>query len=218
MTKKSDHIGISWGLIAGITVILAAAGAGVAWLTTNKLQSNTSTLSTTPQPQVTNETVKPQPSVNQEQPTTEKPIEQETIEVYWLKVEQDKTTLQPVPLTLQKSADKGLMLTQAFKELLTGSTSPANTTTIPSGTKLLGLKVEKDGVHLNLSPDFATGAGSETLIGRLAQVLYTATSLDPQAQVWINVGGKPLEMLGEGDGVMVDQPMTRKLFEENFQL
>ncbi len=91
-------------------------------------------------------------------------------------------------------------------------------TTIPPGTKLLDLKVDKTGIKINLSREFGNDDGPDMLIGRLAQIIYTTTTGDPNAKVWIQVEGKPLELLGEGHGIEVAQPMTRKFFEENYQL
>jgi spore germination protein GerM len=55
------------------------------------------------------------------------------------------------------------------------------------------------------------------MTGRVAQILYTATSLQPTAKVWIDVEGKPLETLG-GEGLELKQPLTRQGFEQNFTL
>ena len=79
------------------------------------------------------------------------------------------------------------------------------------------MSVQQDGIHINLSQAFTTGGGSASMTGRVAQVLYTATSLKPNAKVWISVEGKPLDTLG-GEGLELDQPLTRQNFKQNFTL
>ncbi len=55
------------------------------------------------------------------------------------------------------------------------------------------------------------------MAGRLAQILYTATTLEPDAPVWLSVEGKPLEVLG-GEGLLLEQPLSRDRFEKDFNL
>ncbi len=190
---------LSIGFVAGVVSAILVTGGVVAWwafrnLTTS--QTSTST-PTEPSPQDPNLEVRSQ--------------------VYWLNTSGDRLKLQAIPLKMPQSADERQAIQTALEKLLAGPTNSNDTTTIPPGTKLLNLKLEKDGIHLDLSEEFSTGGGSASMSGRLAQLLYTATSNDANAHVWINVAGEPLEVLG-GEGLIVEQPMTRAWFEENYEL
>ena len=55
---------------------------------------------------------------------------------------------------------------------------------------------------------------------RLGQVIYTATALSNEANIWIQVEAKLLPYI-EGEGLMVhdedlSNPLTRKTFRENY--
>lgn len=135
-----------------------------------------------------------------------------SIEVYGLN---DDLQLVPTIVEIPKGQNEPESLTSGFNKLLTVSEKYSLKTAIPQNTKLMSLVVKEDGIHIDLSPEFTTGGGSASMIGRLGQVIYTASSLNPNSNVWINVEGKPLDILGE-EGLIVEQPMTRQLFMESF--
>ncbi|MFH7029052.1 MAG: GerMN domain-containing protein [Heteroscytonema crispum UTEX LB 1556] len=202
--KGQGNNRISSGVIATVSAAVVAVSAGVAWLTWN------SSNPPAPQPiQGTGQKVKPsdtKPPATQEQSTN----------VYWLKDTGKSFELVPQPVQIA-AGQPNQVLEAAFQDLLKGPTEGTGSTTIPQGTKLLGLKVGNDGVHVNLSEEFTSGGGSASMTGRVGQVVYTASALNPNANVFIEVNGKKLEVLG-GEGLEVDQPLTREKFQKDYQL
>ncbi|MEA5581646.1 GerMN domain-containing protein [Nodularia harveyana UHCC-0300] len=192
MNNQQGSKRISSGVIAVISAAVVAVGGGVAWLASNQ----------TPTPI--------QPSHNVTQPN------QQTPSVYWLKPSATSFDLVPQPIQLA-AIQPNQALEQAFRTLLEGPTEGTDSTTIPQGTQLLGVKTENDEVHVNLSNDFTVGGGSASMIGRVGQVVYTATTLNPNAKVYIEVDGKQLDVLG-GEGLELQQPLTRESFQQNYPL
>ncbi len=189
------------GLVASISAVLVTVGGGAGWWAWNEFQSPTTTpVPTTPQ------------ASKPVQPSAEKKVQ-----VYWLNNVNNRIEVVPSSIVLKASDEPSEILEGAFKRLLTGPADPAFGTTIPKETKLRKVALQADGIHVDLSKEFTTGGGSASMTGRVAQVLYTATTLDPAAKVWIAVEGKPLEVLG-GEGLILDQPMTRENFQKNFAL
>ena len=194
---------ISAGVVAAISATVVAVSGGVAWFS-----NQTPDLTT---PGNSSQTIK-QPI---KQSTTQQGNEQ-TASIYWLRSKENRLDLVPQPFKVA-ATQPNQVLEAAFKTLLTGPTEGTDSTTIPQGTQLLGLKTENNDVHVNLSEQFTTGGGSTSMMGRVGQVVYTATSLNPQAKVYIEVNGKPLEVLG-GEGVELVQPLTRESFQKNYPL
>ena len=202
MAKQQRERSTSAGIIAGIAAVAVVAGGGIAWWTWNNTQA--------PTPPTTPNAVQPSPTVA---PQTE-----QTAQVYWLRDTGSKQELVPQPIsTTADQQEPSTVLKTAFNDLLAGPTAQNMSTTIPAGTQVRDVQVQPDGVRVNLSSEFTSGGGSAAMTGRIAQVIYTATSLAPNAKVWIDVEGEPLEILG-GEGLVLEQPLTRQSFEENFTL
>ena len=191
MKEQQKSKGISSAVIAAVSAAVVTVGGGVAWLTSN-----------------TNQITDPPAPVT----------EIRSVDIYWLRNAGTNLKLESQRIQIKSnSRQPDRVLQTAFNQLLAGPTEGTESTTIPQGTQLLGIKVESDAVRINLSEEFTSGGGSTSMTGRLGQVIYTATSLVPKAKVYIEVNGKPLEVLG-GEGLVLNQPLTRESFNQNFEL
>ncbi len=85
---------------------------------------------------------------------------------------------------------------------------PAMFTVIPEGTRFLGLGIDAGVATVNLSREFASGGGSASVLGRLAQVVYTLTQFPTVQGVRFELDGEPVEVFG-GEGVVLAAPVGR---------
>lgn len=79
---------------------------------------------------------------------------------------------------------------------------------IPRGTVLLGVRHLDDRVEVDLSRRFATGGGISSIETRLEQLSHTLKDTEPRKDVYLNVEGRRLAVIG-GEGIEVKQPINR---------
>lgn len=208
---------IPLNVVLALSAVVVVAGGATAWWTMNSIEPE-------PLPPVPTTQATPPASsgIDTNQTNPDQPAQrvapQQRVAVYWLQLDNNQIKLAPSAIPLEQTDNSpGELLDAGMQRLLKGPADSAYTTTIPKGTQLNSLSLQADGVHLDLSKDFIQGGGSSSMQGRVAQVLYTATSHDPNAQLWLSVEGQPLEVLG-GEGLELAQPLTRQQFEQDFSL
>lgn len=110
----------------------------------------------------------------------------------------------PAPASVEK----------VVRTLLTGPTDAEARrglrSAINPGTTVLSAPVEAGIATIDLSGDFAVGAGPEQIVA-LAQVVYTATSLGGVVGVRFTLGGRPAEV-PDGDGTLSQAPLGRAAY------
>ena len=123
----------------------------------------------------------------------------------------DNAGLVPVLREIPKTQAVGAA---ALNELLAGPNDaelgarPAMYTVIPDGTRFLGLRIEGGIATVNLSREFESGGGSASVLGRLAQVVYTLTQFPTVQGVRFELDGEPVEVFS-GEGVVLSEPVGR---------
>ncbi|ESA37452.1 spore germination protein [Leptolyngbya sp. Heron Island J] len=142
-------------------------------------------------------------------------------QAYWVSIVDQQEMLLPQPLSWETQVAPETMLANTIEILLSGAVKVDDAfTTIPKDTQLLSLTITPKGIYINLSQEFAEGGGSSSIIYRVAQVIYTVTSLDPDAAVYLSVAGHLIDEaypLG-GEGLILEQPVTRQTFAKDFSI
>ncbi|PSN17928.1 spore germination protein [filamentous cyanobacterium CCP5] len=229
MENNRGFRSIPLSILVAIGIVVLASGGSAAWFTWRTLnpkppvaefptlEGQLDDLAKSPVDAIPSEPVVPDTPTKQ--PESSPTAQDVTLELYWLKDTGTAFSLTPEAITLPAEGGSETQLKSAFEQLLAKAGNPDQDafSTIPDQTRLLGLSVEPDGVHVNLSEEFRQGGGSASMTGRLGQVIYTASALNADVPVWISIEGKPLDILG-GEGLLVDQPMTRADFAADFDL
>jgi germination protein M len=118
--------------------------------------------------------------------------------------------LREIPATqaVATAAVRALLAGPNEKEL---GASPAMYTTVPDGTTLLGLSIAKGVATVDLSSEFGSGGGSASVVGRLAQLVYTLTQFSTVTGVRLELDGAPVTTFS-GEGIVLDHPLGRADF------
>ncbi|HYI45354.1 MAG TPA: GerMN domain-containing protein [Actinomycetota bacterium] len=121
--------------------------------------------------------------------------------------------------TYRDVGDTPAVARAAMESLLAGPQGPEGetgvTTTIPSGTSLLGLTIDDGVATVDLSTEFdETGLGTCCEHFPLAQVVYTLTSFDTVDEVVFHIEGETVESYGS-HGLVIEQPQTRDDYSES---
>jgi spore germination protein GerM len=136
---------------------------------------------------------------------------QAKVTAYWIEVQTKKFVA--VPVKTNDSQNSQAIAT--LSNLITAVPPKDFYSAIPSGTRVLDYAVKDRNIYLNLSQEFTGGGGSSSMRGRVIQVLYTITSLNPDANLFLSVEGQPLKYLG-GEGLELAQPLRRADFGLEF--
>jgi hypothetical protein len=78
---------------------------------------------------------------------------------------------------------------------------------------LLGLTIENGLATVDLSSEFASGGGSFSVGGRLAQLVFTLTQFESVSQVELQLNGEPVSTFS-AEGLVLDGPLSRASYEQ----
>jgi germination protein M len=107
--------------------------------------------------------------------------------------------------------------TAALQDLLAGPTEEERvrglSTSIPEGTRLLGLVVSNGIATVDLSSEYESGGGTLSMTARLAQVTCTLDRFSTVDGVRFELDGEPVDVFS-GEGIILDHPVSCGDYDE----
>jgi spore germination protein GerM len=217
---------------AALVLLLAASACGG-----DDDAADTSTTSSTPAPVTTAETTEPEttaPPTTEPAATTTTPApttEPPTSTAPPTTAPTPTTTTEPTPTTeptmvdvkvyffrgerleiAHRQVEAPAVLRGAIAEVLAGPTADDRaaglSSEIPPATTLRDVSLAEGQAIVDLSGDYESGGGSMSMMGRLGQVVFTATQFDNVDRVLFWLDGEPVEFFG-GEGIVLDEPQAR---------
>jgi spore germination protein GerM len=188
-----------------LSVVLALALPLVGGCTPDEPAEPAADNGTTPEaPTGTPETPVPEPEPE--------PAGEMTVMLYWVSAGENALGVQR---TLPESE---AIATAAVEALIAGPTDaelttwPAISSSIPAGTRLLGLTVADGIAKIDLSDEFERGGGTFSVTSRLAQVVYTLDQFPTIDAVEFYIEGTKVTTFSS-EGLELDGPQTLDDFD-----
>ena len=139
--------------------------------------------------------------------TSTTPSQRESVLAYFLMNEKLRVVGRIVEIADPAAAVEALLAGPTSAEAAAGMV-----TLIPAGTKLLSVTVTGREVRVDLTGVFASGGGSMSVLGRLAQMVFTLTQFEGIDTVRFSLDGEPITQI-TGEGLSVDG-VTRATFTD----
>ncbi len=131
--------------------------------------------------------------------------------IYFVRTTPTDFTLEPVGRQVNSRTTE-LMVSEILTQLITGPDQEEQrrglSSSIPSETQILGLRLREDEVTVDLSADFETGGGTALMFGRLYQLLYSLTQIKEINQVYLLIEGEAVTVFSN-EGLLLDNPWQR---------
>jgi spore germination protein GerM len=155
-------------------------------------------------------------------PPTPSPTPAETMTVRAYFFLDDAAGGDPALVPVQRTVPKTQATARAAMMVLLAGPSdeeraarPRIGTVIPAGTELLGIEVSDGVATVDLSGTFESGGGTLSVLGRLAQVVYTLTQFSTVDRVRFELDGEPVTVFSS-EGIILDEPGSRTTYQDEF--
>lgn len=149
---------------------------------------------------------------NEETKKTQYENENKTIKIF---VTDSKGNLRSVTRECDIEKEKSC-LKFAIQELIKSPTSweksKGLSSEIPSSTKIISIREGDSNIFVDLSSDFESGGGAESLYIRIHQLIKTIIA-NTNKPAYLYINGKQADVIG-GEGIMIKQPLNERSLDE----